>query len=94
MVTWEQSDRILKALREALWKIPKDEVGEYLSVLGSNRIQDNETLNSLIESAKYDPTLIPVLSTQLAELKDPPANGLDVLAAAPAKDKMLSLIHI
>ena len=88
MVTWEQSDRILKALREALWKMPKDEVGEYLSVLGSNRIQDNETLNSLIESAKYDPTLIPVLSTQLAELKDPPANGLDVLAAAPDKDKM------
>ena len=55
MVTWEQSERILKALREALWKMPKDEVGEYLSLLGSNRIQDNETLNSLIESANYDP---------------------------------------
>ncbi|MDA1078455.1 MAG: heme-binding protein, partial [Verrucomicrobia bacterium] len=68
MVTWEQSDRILKALREALWKLPKDEVGEYLTLLGSNRIQDNETLNSLIESAKYDPTLIPVLSSQLSGL--------------------------
>ena len=88
MVTWEQSDRILKALREALWKLPKDEVGEYLSLLGSNRIQDNETLNSLIESAKYDPTLIPVLSAQLSSLNDPPANGLDVLATAPAKNKM------
>ena len=94
MVTWEQSERIMKALREALWKMPKDEVGEYLSLLGRNRIQDNETLNSLIESAKYDPTLIPVLSTQLSGLKDPPVNGLDVLAAAPAKNKMLSLIHI
>ena len=88
MITWEQSDRTLKALRAALWKLPKDEVGEYLSLLGSNRIQDNETLNSLIHSANYDPTLIPVLSTQLAEMKDPPANGLDVLAAAPAKNKM------
>jgi putative heme-binding domain-containing protein len=88
MVTWEQSEHILKALRAAMWELPKDEVGEYLSLLGSNRIQDNETLNSLIESAKYDSTLIPVLSVQLAELKDPPANGLDVLAAAPAKNKM------
>jgi putative heme-binding domain-containing protein len=88
MITWEHSARILKALRAALWKLPKDEVGEYLSLLGSNRIQDNETLNSLIESANYDPTLIPVLSTQLSGLKDPPANGLDVLAAAPAKNKM------
>ena len=88
MITWEQSDRTLKALRAALWKLPKDEVGEYLSLLGSNRIQDNETLNSLIHSANYDPTLIPVLSTQLAEMKDPPANGLDVLAATPAKNKM------
>ena len=88
MVTWEQSERILTALREALWKLSKDQVGEYLSLLGSNRIQDNETLNSLIESAKYDPTLIPVLSSQLSGLKDPPANGLDVLATAPAKNKM------
>ena len=88
MVTWEQSDRILKALRNALWKLPKDEVGEYLALLGSNRIQDNETLNSLIESAKYDSSLIPVLSAQLSGLKDPPANGLDVLAAVPAKKKM------
>ena len=87
MVTWDQSDRILKALRNALWKLPKDEVGEYLALLGSNRIQDNETLNSLIESAKYDSSLIPVLSAQLSGLKDPPANGLDVLAAAPAKEK-------
>ncbi|MDG1173935.1 MAG: c-type cytochrome, partial [Opitutales bacterium] len=88
MVTWEQSERILTALREALWKLSKDQVGEYLSLLGSNRIQDNETLNSLIESAKYDSSLIPVLSAQLSGLKDPPANGLDVLAAVPAKDKM------
>jgi len=88
MVTWEQSDRILKALRGAMWKLPKDEVGEYLSLLASNRIQDNETLNSLIESAKYDPTLIPVLSAQLSGLQDPPANGLDVLATAPEKNKM------
>ena len=88
MVTWEQSDRILKALRNALWKLPKDEVGEYLALLGSNRIQDNETLNSLIESAKYDSSLIPVLSAQLSGLNDPPANGLDVLAAVPAKEKM------
>ncbi|MDC3283956.1 c-type cytochrome [Opitutales bacterium] len=88
MVTWEQSERILTALRQALWKLSKDQVGEYLSLLGSNRIQDNETLNSLIESAKYDSSLIPVLSAQLSGLKDPPVNGLDVLAAAPAKDKM------
>ena len=40
------NDRILKALRNALWKLPKDEVGEYLALLGSNHIQDNETLNS------------------------------------------------
>ena len=33
MVTWEQSERIMKALRGALWKMPKDEVGEYLSRL-------------------------------------------------------------
>ena len=72
MVTWEQSERILTALREALWKLSKDQVGEYLSLLGSNRIQDNETLNSLIESAKYDSSLIPVLSAQLSGLKDPP----------------------
>ena len=88
MVTWEQSERILTALRQALWKLSKDQVGEYLSLLGSNRIQDNETLNSLIESAKYDSSLIPVLSSQLSGLKDPPVSGLDVFAAAPAKDKM------
>ena len=88
MVTWEQSERILTALREALWKLSKDQVGEYLSLLGSNRIQDNETLNSLIESTKYDSSLIPVLSAQLSVLKDPPVNGLDVLASAPDKDKM------
>ena len=94
MVTWKQSDRILKALRGASWKIPKDEVGEYLSLLGSNRIQDNETLNSLIESTKYDPTLIPVLSAQLSSLNDPPANGLDVLATAPEKNKTLKNLYL
>ena len=88
MVTWEQSGRILASLREALWKQSKDQVGEFLALLGANRIEDNETLNSLIESAKYDSSLIPVLSSQLSSLKNPPANGLDVLASAPAKNKM------
>jgi putative heme-binding domain-containing protein len=88
MATWEHSERILTSLRKTLWKLPKDQVGEYLALLGANRIQDNETLNSLIESAKYDPSLIPVLSAQLSGLKDPPAKGLDVLAAAPEKNKM------
>ena len=88
MVTWEQSDRILKALRNALWKLPKDEVGEYLALLGSNRIQDNETLNSLIESAKYDSSLIPVLSAQLSGLKDPPPTGSMFWPPPRDKEKM------
>lgn len=91
MRTWEESDRILVALRNALSILPKEKVGAFISLMSKNRIEDNKSLLRMVELAKKDKSLVPALASQLVESDDIPVSAFAVLADS-AKDQNLDSI--
>jgi putative heme-binding domain-containing protein len=96
MDSWEESDRILTFLRNALGVLPKEKVGKYLAIMSQNRIEDNESLLKMVELARKDSSLIPAMASQLVDKEDIPDAALLILASSANNEKLESkvLTHI
>ena len=92
MDTWEESDRILTLLRNALGVIPKEKVGSYLAMMSQNRIEDNESLLKMVELARKDSSLIPTMASQLVDKEDIPDPALKILASSANNEKLESKV--
>ena len=77
--TWEQSKRILNALKAILSDAPPEEAAFIVTKLNKNRIQDNEALTKIIELAAKDDSLIPAAIAQIAAVDDAPASALPLV---------------
>jgi putative heme-binding domain-containing protein len=77
--TWEQSKRILNALKAILSNAPPEEAAFIITKLNKNRIQDNEALTKIIELAAKDDSLIPAAIAQIAAVDDAPASALPLV---------------
>ena len=77
--TWEQSKRILTALKAILNTAPPAEAAFIVTKLNKNRIQDNEALTKIIELAAKDDSLIPAAIAQIAAVDDTPASALPLV---------------
>ncbi|MEJ6567548.1 MAG: c-type cytochrome, partial [Akkermansiaceae bacterium] len=77
--TWEQSKRILNALKAILSNAPPEEAAFIITKLNKNRIQDNEALTKIIELAAKDDSLIPAAIAQIAVVDDAPASALPLV---------------
>lgn len=78
-VTWEQSERILNALKATLDTAPAEEAGFIVEKLNKNRIQSNDALNRIIELASKDDTLIAAAISQIAAAGDAPSSAIPLL---------------
>jgi len=78
-VTWEQSERILNALKATLDTAPAEEAAFIVEKLNKNRIQSDEALNRIIELASTDDTLIPAAIAQIAASGEVPAQALPLI---------------
>ncbi|YCM42057.1 discoidin domain-containing protein [Verrucomicrobiaceae bacterium 227] len=78
-VTWEQSERILIALKATLDTAPAEEAATIVESLNKNRIQSNEALNRIIELASTDDTLIAAAISQIAAAGDAPSNAIPLV---------------
>ena len=96
MDSWEESDRILTFLRNALGELPKEKVGKYLAIMSQNRIEDNESLLKMVELAQKDSSLIPAMASQLVDKEDIPDPALLILASSANNENFESkvLTHI
>jgi putative membrane-bound dehydrogenase-like protein len=92
MDTWEESDRILTLLRNALGVVPKEKVGSYLAMMSQNRIEDNESLLKMVELAQKDWSLIPTMASQLVDKEDIPHAALKILASSANNEKLESKV--
>jgi len=78
-VTWEQSERILNALKATLDTAPAEEAAFIVKKLNKNRIQSSEALNRIIELASEDETLISAAISQIAAASDTPSNAIPLV---------------
>lgn len=79
LTTWEQSGRILTALKSLLEKAPPEEAGFIVEKLNKNRIQDNSALQRIVELATRDDQLIPAAISQIAAASNVPPNALPIV---------------
>lgn len=84
--TWNQSEKILKALKTALAQAAPDEAAALIKEMNRNRIQDNDALDRIVELAANDDSHIVTAVAQLAAVNDIPANAVPLLHRA-ARDK-------
>jgi putative membrane-bound dehydrogenase-like protein len=79
---WEQSDKIMAALKDALGKAQGEEAGWLASEMTRNRIEDDAATKQLITLAVNDPKLRSTLIGQLAKKNDVPADAIPLLTKA------------
>lgn len=87
LATWEQSERILTALKALLDKAPAEEAGFIIEKLNKNRIQSNEALSRIIELAAKDEALIATAISQIAAAGDAPASALPMVVKGALNPK-------
>lgn len=64
--TWEQSEKILAALKTTLTSAGPEETAHLVAEMNRNRIQSDEAQSKIITMAKDDPSLIPTAVAQIA----------------------------
>ncbi len=93
--TWGQSSRILAALN-GLLKNPetsKKESSLLVSMIGKNRIQNDQGLEQMITLARNDSSLLPSLLEQLATKKDLPPAVIPLVIEAAKNPENPSKTH-
>ena len=78
-VTWEQSERILNALKATLDTAPAEEAGFIVEKLNKNRIQSNEALDRIIALASKDDSLIDAAIAQIAAASEAPSSAIPLI---------------
>ncbi len=86
LTTWEESAKILTALKATLKKAPPSEAAALIQEMNRNRIQDNDALDRIIQLALDDDSLAETAISQLAAIKDIPANAIPLLHKAANKE--------
>ena len=84
--TWEQSERILIALKSALDAAEAGEAAFIVKEMSRNRIQSNDAMNSILSLAKKNRKVIPDAVTQLAASDSIPPEGVEILLSAAKSD--------
>ena len=84
LATWEQSDKILEALKSLLAKADAEEAAFLVKEMSRNRIQSNEALDRMLSLAREKPEVIPDAVAQLAAIDTIPTEGIDLLVTALA----------
>ncbi len=79
---WEQTDRIMAVLKEALASEDPQIVSSLVREMNRNRIKSNDALNRVLALAKNDPKLLPEATAQLAEAEDIPLDAIPSLIRA------------
>jgi len=79
LATWEQSERIVKALKAILMEAPAEEAAFIITKLNKNRIPANDALDRIIDLALKDDKLIPVAITQIASTSSVPARAIPLV---------------
>ena len=86
LATWEQSEKILAALKSSVSNAPPAEAAALIQEMNRNRIQDNDALNRIVELALEDDTHAVTAISQLAAVKDMPATAMPLLHKAAADE--------
>ena len=93
--TWEQSARILESLNKVLENpsTTSEENSILVSLLGTNRIQNDRGLQRIITLAQSDPSLLPTLLAQLADKENIPAEAIPLVIQAAKNSKNPATTH-
>ncbi len=83
---WEETPKVMVALKEALSKAQPEEAAELVKEMNRNRIQSNEALERILKLAKDDAKLLPDAAAQLANAETIPAEGIPLLVQAAQMD--------
>lgn len=78
-VTWEQSERILNALKATLDTASAEEAGFIVEKLNKNRIQSDGALNRIIALASKDDSLIDAAIAQIAAASEAPSSAIPLI---------------
>ncbi len=93
--TWEQSARILDSLNKVLENpsTTSEENSTLVSLLGTNRIQNDRGLQRIITLAQSDASLLPTLLAQLADKESIPAEAIPLVIRAAKNPKNPATTH-
>ncbi len=83
--TWEQSEKILAALKGVLTTAAPAIAADLIGEMNRNRIQSNEALKRVIEIASKDDRHVTAAVAQLAAVDDIPAPAIPLLIKAARK---------
>ena len=93
--TWEQSTRILDSLNNVLEdpSTTSKENSTLVSLLGTNRIQNDRGLRRIITLAQSDSSLLPTLLAQLADKESIPTEAIPLVIQAAKNSKNPATTH-
>jgi putative membrane-bound dehydrogenase-like protein len=80
--TWEESEKIMNALKHALESTKGEKAARLVTEMSRNRIQNNAALTRIIELAMKDDDLIETAVSQLANMSDIPSEAIPLLLKA------------
>ena len=80
--TWEESEKIMNALKTVLDSAKAEEAAKLVAEMSRNRIQNNAALTRIIELALKDDNLVSTAVSQLATTNDIPAKAIPLLLKA------------
>lgn len=81
LATWEQSERILKTLKDILEDAPPEEAAFIIKKLNKNRIPADDALDRLVELALADDQLVPEAIKQIATGDSIPPKAIPLVRA-------------
>ena len=83
---WGESTKIVNALKVALKAAPTDEAAFLVNEMARNKVETDDTLNTVLALAAKDSKVLPVAVSQLAKADSIPANG-EALVIQAVNDK-------
>ncbi len=83
---WEETDKILAALKEVLENAEPGKAAFLVSEMNRNRIRSDDALLRILALAKADDKLIPEATAQLATAEDIPVDAIPLLIKAAKTD--------
>ncbi len=90
--TWEQSEGILHAIKQALAKASPEDAAQIIQEMNRNRIQSNDALERIIQLALQDKKHVPAAISQLASVDDIPEKAVPLLLAAARSQKLGAMV--
>ena len=79
---WAETDKILSTLKAALEIAKPNEAAFIIREMSRNRIQSNDSLNTILSLAKKNPKVVPDAVKQLATAESIPPEGIEILLKA------------